>query len=290
MDGDPYDDNWHGTHNHGLIGATVNNTKGLAGIAGITRNIRQMTCKFLNQDGSGTLAGALECIEYVVKHGATIILLAWGSGHAGLISHSVMQNVYVALMRAQIMIIGAAGNVGLNIDSEGTGWVPCGSPAGAYPIDHPNLICVGSVYDSAYPPHVQMSPWSNRGEKTVHVVMRGEMLKSTSVYGDWGRATYYNQLGIHDVPEHTYWEYVGGKSFSENSCVLADGRTVCSMRSSTMRSCGREDCVQAAIRLRFFCILPYYYGLRICSKRNGPTDAPSCLDFKNMRSQKYIVL
>ncbi|MGH8635223.1 MAG: S8 family serine peptidase, partial [Burkholderiales bacterium] len=61
-DSDPLDDNRHGSHVAGTIGAAANNE---SGVAGINWNINLMACKFLNAGGSGTTAGAIACLEYI---------------------------------------------------------------------------------------------------------------------------------------------------------------------------------------------------------------------------------
>ena len=61
-DSDPMDDNNHGTHVAGIIGAVGNNS---AGVVGINWNIKIMACKFVNASGSGTTADAIECLDYV---------------------------------------------------------------------------------------------------------------------------------------------------------------------------------------------------------------------------------
>src|SRR6185295_8090147 len=50
-DGDPMDDNQHGTHVSGTIGAVGNNG---VGVVGVNWNVRLMGCKFLDSGGSGS--------------------------------------------------------------------------------------------------------------------------------------------------------------------------------------------------------------------------------------------
>ena len=50
-DSDPMDDNNHGTHVAGTIGAVGNNNRG---VVGINWNVQVMACKFVNASGSGT--------------------------------------------------------------------------------------------------------------------------------------------------------------------------------------------------------------------------------------------
>ena len=55
-DGNPLDDNDHGSHVSGTIGAVGNNG---AGVTGVNWNVGLMACKFFDASGSGTTAGAI---------------------------------------------------------------------------------------------------------------------------------------------------------------------------------------------------------------------------------------
>ena len=61
-DSDPKDDNGHGTHVAGTIGASGNNA---IGVVGVNWNVQILPCKFLAADGSGTTADAVACLDYV---------------------------------------------------------------------------------------------------------------------------------------------------------------------------------------------------------------------------------
>lgn len=60
---DPMDDNGHGTHCAGIIGAEGDNN---IGIAGINWNVKIMPLKFLSSTGSGSTKDAIEAINYVI--------------------------------------------------------------------------------------------------------------------------------------------------------------------------------------------------------------------------------
>ena len=61
-DSDPIDDQGHGTHTAGTIGAVGNNG---VGVVGVTWNAKILACKFIGADGSGTDSGAIECFNYI---------------------------------------------------------------------------------------------------------------------------------------------------------------------------------------------------------------------------------
>ncbi|MCM8830222.1 MAG: S8 family serine peptidase, partial [Candidatus Omnitrophica bacterium] len=62
--GNPMDDNSHGTHCSGIIGAVGNNG---IGVCGVNWTIKIMALKFLDATGNGTLSDAIECIDYVIR-------------------------------------------------------------------------------------------------------------------------------------------------------------------------------------------------------------------------------
>src|SRR4030043_1167309 len=61
-DSNPVDDDGHGTHVSGTIGAVGNNGRGAGGV---NWDVKIMACKFLNSKGSGSTSGAIGCLEYI---------------------------------------------------------------------------------------------------------------------------------------------------------------------------------------------------------------------------------
>ncbi|MFO1492544.1 MAG: S8 family serine peptidase [Kiritimatiellia bacterium] len=76
-DGDPLDDNGHGSHCSGTIAGAGGNGVGVAGVAW---SARIMACKFLSADGSGAASDAITCIDYARSKGAHILSNSWGGG------------------------------------------------------------------------------------------------------------------------------------------------------------------------------------------------------------------
>src|SRR5262245_18572784 len=60
----PLDDNNHGTHTSGTIGATGNNG---SGVVGVNWSASIMGLKFLSASGSGNTADAIECIDFAIQ-------------------------------------------------------------------------------------------------------------------------------------------------------------------------------------------------------------------------------
>ena len=81
-DGDPFDDNDHGTHISGTIGAVGNNG---IGVVGVNWDVQIMALKFLSAGGSGSTAGAIAAVDYATmmrNSGVNIQLTSnsWGGG------------------------------------------------------------------------------------------------------------------------------------------------------------------------------------------------------------------
>jgi subtilisin family serine protease len=106
---DPWDNNGHGTHLAGILSATPNNGRGIAGIAW---HSRIMACKFLDQAGTGYLSDAIACIEFARSNGASVINLSWGGADPSL----ALSNALSTARSDGILVIAAAGNNAANID------------------------------------------------------------------------------------------------------------------------------------------------------------------------------
>ncbi|MFO7655139.1 MAG: S8 family serine peptidase [Candidatus Krumholzibacteriia bacterium] len=108
-DNDPMDDNGHGSHCAGTIGAVGNNG---IGVAGVNWNVKIMPLKFLSGSGSGSTADAIEAIEYATMMGVHLTSNSWGGG-------GYSDAMRLAIADAQdhgILFVAAAGNSGSNND------------------------------------------------------------------------------------------------------------------------------------------------------------------------------
>ena len=162
--GDPMDDNSHGTHCSGTIGAAGNN--GL-GVAGVNWNVSIMGAKFLSSNGAGSLYGAVKAINYAVANGAKIISASWGGG-------GYSQALYDAIKSARdagVLFVAAAGNSGLNTDL-----FP--SYPSSYDLD--NVISVGALAKNDV-----LASFSNYGESSVDIAAPGVAILSTVPGGSY---------------------------------------------------------------------------------------------------------
>ena len=158
-DNNPMDDNGHGTHVSGIIGAVGNNGIGIAGVAW---NVKLMALKFLGSDGSGQTSAAVSSIEYANANGAKITNNSWSDGE--YFDPALLDAVYTA-DTAGVLFIASAGNDGKDNDI-----IP------NYPsdIDLGNVISVASNYR-----HGELSVFSNWGIGSVDIYAPGEEIKST---------------------------------------------------------------------------------------------------------------
>lgn len=160
---DPMDDNGHGTHCAGIIGAEGDNSYG---IAGINWNVEIMPLKFLNANGSGTTKDAIEAINYVIERkragvNVRIISASWGSTQKS-------KALSDAIKRAGdegVLFVAAAGNNG--DDSDKRPHFPAG-------YDLPNMVSVAALDRKDV-----LAVFSNYGAKSVHIAAPGKEILST---------------------------------------------------------------------------------------------------------------
>jgi len=160
---DPMDDNGHGTHCAGIIGAEGDNGEG---IAGINWHVKIMPLKFLGRGGFGSVNDAIEAINYAIDRKANgvnvrIISASWGSTQKS----KALEDTIRAAGEAGILFVAAAGN-----DSSSNDRRP------HYPsnYDLPNVISVAALDRND-----QLASFSNFGVKSVHIAAPGKDILST---------------------------------------------------------------------------------------------------------------
>lgn len=156
-DGDPMDDNGHGTHCAGTIGGVGDN--GL-GVTGVNWDVSIMAVKMLDADGNGLTSDVLECFEYIDAAGAHLSSNSWGGWYA------FDQAEYDAIAAVDKLFVFAAGNDGVFIEGSSTF-----RPAG---YDLPNILSVGATDNKDLP-----ASFSNRGATRVDVFAPGSNIPST---------------------------------------------------------------------------------------------------------------
>ncbi|MBL8180654.1 MAG: S8 family serine peptidase [Blastocatellia bacterium] len=164
---DPMDENGHGTHCAGIIGAEGNNG---FGVAGINWKVKIMPLKFLGRGGSGTTEDAISAINYVIdrkKAGVNIRII---SGSFGSNQYSRgLEDAIRAAGDAGILFVAAAGNDGTNNDR-----LP------HYPsnYDLPSVVSVAALDRND-----NLTSFSNFGNGSVHIAAPGKDILSTWLGG-----------------------------------------------------------------------------------------------------------
>ncbi len=106
--GRPMDDNGHGTHVAGVIGAVNNNL----GVVGVAYNVKLMILKAADSTGSFTQANIASAIIYAYQNGAEVINMSFGSTS---ITSAVQDALQVAYGRC--VLVASAGNDGKPADT-----------------------------------------------------------------------------------------------------------------------------------------------------------------------------
>ena len=157
-DKDPYDDNQHGTHVAGTIGAIGNNAKG---IVGVNWNVSLMALKFLDNTGSGSTSDAIEAIIYAADMGANILNNSWGGGGFS----QALEDAITYAKNKGVLFVAAAGNDSKNTDLDPN-----------YPSNYEvaNVISVAASTDDD-----KLAGFSNYGAQTVDLAAPGESIYSS---------------------------------------------------------------------------------------------------------------
>ena len=160
---DPMDDNGHGTHCAGIIGAEGENN---LGIAGVNWKVRIMPLKFMNANGSGTTKDAIEAINYAIdrkKNGVNVrvISASWGSTQRSQALEDVIRKAY----ENDILFVAAAGNSSVNNDR---------TPHYPSSYNVPNVVSVAALDRKD-----QIASFSNWGAKSVALGAPGVDILST---------------------------------------------------------------------------------------------------------------
>lgn len=155
---DPFDDNRHGTHVAGTIGAVGNNARG---VVGVNWNVSLMALKFLNAEGEGSTSDAIEAIVYAVDMGAHILNNSWGGGGFS----KALEDAIIYARDRGVLFIAAAGNDSKNTDLDPN-----------YPSNYEveNVISTAASTDKD-----RLAAFSNYGETTVDLAAPGEFIYST---------------------------------------------------------------------------------------------------------------
>ncbi|MCS7177175.1 MAG: S8 family serine peptidase [Candidatus Kapabacteria bacterium] len=152
QDNDPRPGNSHGTHVAGIVGAIINNARG---IAGIVPKVRLLAVKIgPDEPGAQSVHNAYQGILYAASMGAAVINCSWGGPGRSEVEYEVVRTA-VAM---GAVIVAAAGNDGRR--------------GPFYPAAYPEVLSVAAT-DSAD----NKAPYSNYHE-TVDIAAPGDEILS----------------------------------------------------------------------------------------------------------------
>jgi subtilisin family serine protease len=160
---DPMDDNGHGTHCAGIIGAEGENN---LGIAGVNWTVKIMPLKFMGAGGFGTTKDAIEAINYVIDRkragvNVRIISASWGSTQKSKALEDAIRKAY----ENDILFVAAAGNATTDNDRR---------PHFPSSYNVPNVISVAALDRND-----ELAKFSNYGAKSVAIAAPGVEILST---------------------------------------------------------------------------------------------------------------
>jgi subtilisin family serine protease len=157
-DGDPIDDDGHGTHVAGTIGAAGNDG---VGIAGVGWNVRLMALDIFKANGTAAISDITQCIDYAIAHGVRVANNSYGSV-------DFSQAEYDAFTRARnagMLMVAAAGNTGWNVDV---------TPLFPAAFDLDNVVSVAASQQDG-----SLASWSCVGPRSVDIAAPGVGILST---------------------------------------------------------------------------------------------------------------
>src|SRR5215207_7147975 len=164
---DPMDENGHGTHCAGIVGAEGDNS---LGIAGVNWQVEIMPLKFMGRGGFGSTKDAVEAINYVIERkkagvNVRVISASWGSRQKS----RALEDVIRKAGENDILFVAAAGNDHMDADK---------TPH--YPSNYklPNIIAVAALDRKD-----QLAGFSNYGATSVHIAAPGREILSTWLDG-----------------------------------------------------------------------------------------------------------
>ena len=156
------DDNGHGTHVAGIIGAKRNGI----GIAGVAPDAKIYAVKALDKDGYGNLQDIAEALDWAIANKMDIINMSFGTSTDSKILHDLVDKAY----KSGILLVAAGGNNG---NSSGTG------DTVEYPAKYSSVVAVSSLNSTK-----NRSSFSATGPE-IEISAPGENIVSTYLNGNY---------------------------------------------------------------------------------------------------------
>lgn len=202
-DSTPMDENGHGTHVAGIIGASGGNATGSSGVCW---RASLMAVRVLDGSGTGTTADIVKGLDFARLHGARVVNMSLGTSE----DDASMKASISALQDAGVVMVVAAGNEGSDVDKDGS----------VYPCSYTfaNMICVAALDSS-----MNLADFSNVGKTSVDVGAPGVGILSsyagTETYSD---VSFQSNGSLNWTSSGSGWVY-GTRQLSSGSSTMTLG-------------------------------------------------------------------
>ncbi|MGA1848192.1 MAG: S8 family peptidase [Thermoplasmatota archaeon] len=150
------DDNGHGTHVAGTIGALDNDI----GVVGVAPGVSLYAVKVLDRRGSGSLTGVINGIKWAADNGMDIISMSLSTDY----DYQELEDACDYAFNMGVVIVAAAGNDGSSVD---------------YPAAYSSVIAVSATTSSD-----SLAYFSNRGNQ-IELSAPGVNIESTWIDGGY---------------------------------------------------------------------------------------------------------
>jgi subtilisin family serine protease len=170
-DNAPADENWHGTHVAGTVGARGNDATGIAGVAW---HVGLAPLRVLDASGDGQVSDLISAYGYARQKGLKIVNASLGGSTGSQAEYDA-----IALASNTLFVV-AAGNGGpdqIGDNNETTPQYPCN-------YNLPNIVCVAATDNRDV-----LAGFSNYGSTAVDLAAPGVDIASSIPEGAWALAS-----------------------------------------------------------------------------------------------------
>lgn len=189
-DNDPYDNDHivldngsikktkHGTMVSGIIGAAINNSKGIAGVC----NVKILAVKVLDDNGDGYVSDVYDGVIYAVNNNAKILNLSMETNGTQVTTEDTnfFKNAFTYAQNRGVIVVVPSGNSNYNLNQDNITVLPASLRK-----SFANVISVGSTNWSD-----NVSYFSNYGSLSVDLLAPGEHIVSTQHFEN--NTSYYD--------------------------------------------------------------------------------------------------